>query len=63
MSVMIQNPEDFFRALIPERSDLLKSLEAEALEEGIPIIGPVVGELLHILVKVAGAKRVLELGT
>ncbi|MBU4319178.1 MAG: O-methyltransferase [Proteobacteria bacterium] len=63
MSVMIQNPEDFFSGLIPGRSNLLKSLEAEALEEGIPIIGPVVGELLHILVKVAGAKRVLELGT
>ena len=63
MSVMIQNPEDFFRGLIPERSDLLKSLEAEALEEGIPIIGPVLGELLYILVKVTRAKRVLELGT
>jgi caffeoyl-CoA O-methyltransferase len=63
MSVMIQNPETFFKGLIPERTTLLKSLEAEAMEEEIPIVGPVVGELLHILVKATGAKQVLELGT
>ena len=38
-------------------------LEQEAQREEIPIVGPVVGELLFILVSVTRAKRILELGT
>ena len=63
MSDIIAEPEKIFSTFIPERSDLLKALEAESLELEIPIVGPVVGELLHILVKSLNARRVLELGT
>ena len=63
MSGMISNPEAEFNNYIPERSGFLKSLEIQAAEEAIPIIGPVVGELLHILVKATAANHVLELGT
>ncbi len=38
-------------------------LEAQAEREDIPIIGPVVGELLYILAAATKAKRILELGT
>lgn len=63
MSEMIPNPEAYFRKLLPGRSTLLQILETQARREDIPIVGPLVGELLYILVRVARASRVLELGT
>ena len=62
-SDIVDNPEAYFRRLVPKRDDLLKNLEREAGEEDIPIVGPVVGQLLAILVAATGARRVLELGT
>ena len=46
MSEMIVNPEAYFRGMLPARSALLQALEEEARREEIPIVGPVVGELL-----------------
>jgi predicted O-methyltransferase YrrM len=63
MSAIVDNPEAYFRQFVPERSALLMELEEEAQRDAIPIIGPVVGELLYILVRISGAKRILELGT
>ena len=63
MSSVVSDPETYFRALIPDRSDLLRRLEAEADREAIPIVGPVVGLLLYILARSIGARRILELGT
>ena len=63
MSVMIPDMENYFLGFIPPRDALLQELEEEAIRETIPIVGPVVGELLYILAKVAGAKNILELGT
>ncbi len=63
MSNIVEQPEDYFRTFIPPRDALLVELEDEAKRENIPIIGPVVGELLHILVSAAGSRKILELGT
>ena len=63
MGVMIADLEAHFREFIPPRDDLLLRLEQESQVEGIPIVGPVVGELLYILARVTQARRVLELGT
>jgi predicted O-methyltransferase YrrM len=60
---MIPDLENYFRGLVPHRAELLRRLEAEAEQEHIPIVGPVVGELLFILARVMGARRILELGT
>jgi len=60
---MIPNLEDRFRRLLPPRDDLLLELEAEAERDNVPIVGPVVGELLGILARLAGPGLVLELGT
>lgn len=62
VSDMISDLEGYFRNFIPERDDLLKALEKEAEAEAIPIVGPVVGELLSIMAGVVGARRILELG-
>lgn len=63
MSEMIAQPEAYFRGMLPARSTLLKTMEEEARREDIPIVGPVVGELLYVLARAAGARRILELGT
>lgn len=63
MSSMIPDPENYFRGFIPPREALLLELEEEAAREAIPIVGPVVGELLYILARAAAARNILELGT
>jgi predicted O-methyltransferase YrrM len=63
MSKLVDNPEEYFRTFLPKREQLLIDLEEEARREDIPIVGPMVGELLYILAKVTRAERVLELGT
>jgi len=61
--LMTPDPESYFRAFVPEQDELLRGLEDEARREGIPIVGPVVGELLFILARAAAACNILELGT
>lgn len=63
MTKMIPDLEDYFRGLASDTDALLLELEAEATSESIPIVGPVVGELLFILARATGAKTILELGT
>jgi len=63
MSKMIPDLEGAFRQFVPPRDAVLLELEQEARQEGIPIIGPVVGEFLHILARAIQAKQILELGT
>ncbi len=63
MSQMMPDMEDYFRGFVPPRDELLKEMENEAEREHIPIVGPVVGELLFLLARVSGAARLLELGT
>ena len=63
MPEIIDNPEEYFSQFLPKRDQLLLELEEEARREEIPIVGPIVGELLHILARVTQARRILELGT
>ena len=63
MTKMMPDLEGYFRGLAPTSDALLLELEAEATRESIPIVGPVVGELLFVLARATGAKNILELGT
>jgi len=63
MGKMIEDLEGYFRNQVPGRDELLLRLEREAREEGIPIVGPVVGHLLYLLVRAIQGRKVLELGT
>jgi len=53
----------YLDGLVPKRDAVLARMEEEADREGIPIVEPHEGMLLYLLVKLARAKRVLELGT
>jgi predicted O-methyltransferase YrrM len=63
MPPIVDQPEAYFLNFVPPRDELLQRLEAEATLEDIPIVGPVVGELLYILARAAEARRIMELGT
>jgi predicted O-methyltransferase YrrM len=63
MSAIVENPESYFRQFVPDRDPLLLGLEEDAQRKSIPIVGPVVGELLFILARATAAKTILELGT
>jgi predicted O-methyltransferase YrrM len=53
----------YLNGLLPARDKVLARMEAEAQTENIPIVGAHEGALLYLLVRIARAKRVLELGT
>jgi caffeoyl-CoA O-methyltransferase len=63
MSVMVENPHVYFSQWIADRPKLLREMESEAADQGIPIVGPVVGRLLYLLARLSNANRILELGT
>jgi len=54
--------QEYMETLLPKRDSVLSRMEKEADSEGIPIVEEHEGVLLYLLVKLAGAKRVLELG-
>lgn len=53
----------YMDGLVPPRDAVLARMEEEARTENIPIVETHEGALLYLLVKLAGARRVLELGT
>jgi caffeoyl-CoA O-methyltransferase len=63
MAAMISDLEEYFRGFVPRQDQVLLELERQAQSEGIPIVGPLVGELLFILARTTGARAILELGT
>ncbi len=49
--------------LTPERSELMKEMEAMAEERHFPSIGPLVGRFLYQVAKISNAKMIFELGS
>jgi predicted O-methyltransferase YrrM len=55
--------EDYIESLLPARDPLLLRLEEEIATSSIQGVGPAVGQLLALLVRMNGCRDVLELGT
>ncbi|HXZ41579.1 MAG TPA: O-methyltransferase [Terriglobales bacterium] len=55
--------EDYLYSLIPPRDEVLAEMEAEAAKRNVPIVGPVVGRILHQMALMTGAKTVFEMGS
>lgn len=53
----------YLKDMLPVRDPVLSEIEAVAVREGIPIVGPVVGRLLEQLARMVGARRVFEMGS
>jgi caffeoyl-CoA O-methyltransferase len=63
MADMVDEPSVYFRRFLPSRADVFHRLEEEARNEGIPIVGPVVGKLLYMLARLSNARQIVEMGT
>jgi len=55
--------EDYLYSLLPPRDEVLSEMESEAAKRDIPIVGPVVGRILHQLALMTGARTVFEMGS
>lgn len=55
--------QSYLTGLLPESDEILKGLEQYAEENHVPIVTPDIAGLLKVLVKVTGARRILEVGT
>jgi predicted O-methyltransferase YrrM len=54
---------DYLRGLRPTPDPVLADMEAHGARDGVPIVVPEVGELLHVLALGARARRIVEVGT
>jgi len=55
--------EDYLYSIIPERDEVLTKMEVEAAARNIPIVGPVVGRMLHQLALISQAQYIFEMGS
>lgn len=54
---------DYLSGSREQPDPVLAEIEEQARREGIPIVVPETGQLLHVLALASGARRVLEVGT
>ncbi|MDP4159428.1 MAG: O-methyltransferase [Bacillota bacterium] len=55
--------EHYLEKLLGERDPLLREMEEQALKETIPVVTPMVGNFLNLLVKMSKSQAILEIGT
>jgi caffeoyl-CoA O-methyltransferase len=55
--------QEYLNSLVPPREPVLARMEEEAQRENIPIVDAYEGAFLSLIVRIAGARRILELGT
>lgn len=55
--------ENYMYSLLPARDAVLAEMEAQAAQRKIPIVGPLVGRLLHQIASLSGAQRIFEMGS
>ncbi|MFQ5941365.1 MAG: O-methyltransferase, partial [Nitrososphaerales archaeon] len=55
--------EKYVYSILPNSPPVLKGMELTAETRHIPIVGPMIGRLLHILARASNAKCILEIGT
>ena len=55
--------ERYLHELSNPRDPILREMEVLAAERRFPIVGPMVGRLLHMLTRLIRARRVIELGS
>lgn len=54
---------DFLRGYLPPANEKMAALAEECRKEWIPLVQPEVGQFLQVLVRIKGARRILEIGT
>ena len=54
---------EYLERIMPRRDPVLEEMEARARKERFPIVGPAVGQMLYLLTRLCGARRVFEMGS
>ncbi|MGH9524054.1 MAG: O-methyltransferase [Terriglobales bacterium] len=58
-----ESVEKYLYSLLPARDEVLAEIEAQAAKRKIPIVGPLVGRLFHLIASISGARKVFEMGS
>jgi predicted O-methyltransferase YrrM len=61
--IVASDIERYLHSLLPERDSVLREMEEYAHHHLVPSVGPEMGRLLFLLVKLSGARRIFELGS
>ncbi|MGO9404184.1 MAG: O-methyltransferase [Terriglobales bacterium] len=61
--ITVPEVEDYLYAMLPARDEVLAEMEADAAQNDVPIVGPVVARVLYQLATISGAKKVFEMGS
>jgi predicted O-methyltransferase YrrM len=61
--IVTEAVKQYLATLRPEPDPVLAEMQAHAARDGIPIVEPETGMLLHVLALGRGARRVVEVGT
>ena len=63
LDVLHPSINEYLLEVIPERDEVLTEMEAYARENRFPIVGPLVGRVLHQLVLLTNPTRIFEMGS
>ena len=63
LEVLHPSINEYLLDIIPERDEVLTEMEAYARENRFPIVGPLVGRVLHQLVLLTNPTRIFEMGS
>lgn len=63
MDIVNPDIENYLARILPEENETLKEMHALAANTQFPIVGPLVGRLLHQLAVMSGARAVFEMGS
>lgn len=63
MEIINSQIEEYLLGIYGERQEVLREMEAEAINLDFPIVGPLVGKLLYQLAKMVNARRIFEMGS
>ena len=63
LDVLHPSINEYLLEVIPERDEVLAEMEAYARENRFPIVGPLVGRVLHQLVLLTNPTRIFEMGS
>jgi len=61
--ITLRSVEEYMLSLAPPRDAVLSEMEDFAKKDRVPIVGPLVGRLLHQLARLVDARRVFEMGS
>ena len=63
LDILHPSIDDYLLDITPERDEVLTEMEAHARTNRFPIVGPLVGRVLHQLVLLTNPTRIFEMGS